>query len=48
MNTGIEEEVVEASDHCVLMPMLGHIHSLNTLQKFNLDEAQRQSWVSAG
>ena len=47
---GIEEEVVEASDHCVLMPMLGHIHSLNiaVAASLILYEAQRQrGWVSA-
>lgn len=47
---GIDESVVEASDHCVLMPMLGHIHSLNiaVAASLILYEAQRQrGWVSA-
>lgn len=47
---GIDEEVVEASDHCVLMPMLGHIHSLNiaVAASLILYEAQRQrGWISA-
>ena len=47
---GIDEAVVEASDYCVLMPMLGHIHSLNIAGAASLIlyEAQRQrGWVSA-
>jgi RNA methyltransferase, TrmH family len=47
---GIDENVVKASDHCVLMPMLGHIHSLNiaVAASLILYEAQRQrGWISA-
>ncbi len=47
---GIDEAVVDQSDCCVLMPMLGHIHSLNiaVAASLILYEAQRQrSWVSA-
>ena len=47
---GIDEAVVEASDRCVLIPMLGHIHSLNiaVAASLILYEAQRQrAWVSA-
>lgn len=47
---GINEKVVDASDHCVLLPMLGHIHSLNIAVAASviLYEAQRQrGWSSA-
>ena len=47
---GIDEAVVDQSDCCVLMPMLGHIHSLNiaVAASLILYEAQRQrSWLSA-
>lgn len=47
---GISEKVVDASDYCVLLPMLGHIHSLNIAVAASviLYEAQRQrGWDSA-
>lgn len=46
---GIEEAVVERSDRCVYIPMLGHIHSLNiaVAASLMLYEAQRQrGWIS--
>jgi tRNA G18 (ribose-2'-O)-methylase SpoU len=41
---GVNEEAVERSDHCVSIPMLGHIHSLNiaVAASLMLFEAQRQ------
>lgn len=47
---GVSEEVVERSDLCVKIPMLGHIHSLNiaVAASLMLFEAQRQRrWQSA-
>jgi len=41
---GVNEEVVDRSDRCVRIPMLGHIHSLNiaVAASLMLFEAQRQ------
>ena len=47
---GVDEAVVERSDQCVMIPMLGHIHSLNIAVAASLMmfEAQRQrEWEAA-